>query len=92
MDNTEIGGGTDSSDVIMSGVLETAGSSVAAVIGMLSLATPVLALTAGVSLIIIFIGCVLDVASTFSWVASEVTLSPEAAETTVVCPDNTSTH
>ena len=61
----------------MSGVLGTAGSSVVDVVGMLSLATTVLALTAGVSLIIVLIGCVLGVVLTFSWVASEVTLSPD---------------
>ena len=74
----------------MSGVLGTAGSNVIDVIGMLSLATTtVLVLTADVSLIIVLIGCVLDMVLTLSWVASEVTLSPdvccEAAETTVVC-------
>lgn len=76
----------------MSGILETTGSSVTDAVGMLSLATTTLALTAGVSLKIVLIGCVLDVALTFSWVAFEITLSPGvAAETTVVCLDSMST-
>ena len=54
-DVTEIGCGIDSSDVTMGGVLEMADSSVNDVVAMVSLAATVLALTTGVSLIMVLI-------------------------------------
>ena len=54
-DVTEIGCGIDSSDVTTGGILEMADSSVNDVVAMVSLAATVLALTTGVSLIMVLI-------------------------------------
>ena len=75
-DDTEIGGGTDSSDVAVSDVLETTDSS--DVVGIVLPAATVLAQTTGMSLRVVLIDCdVLVVVLTLLWVASGVTTSPD---------------